>query len=175
MASPYIGQIQAFGFNFAPSGWAICDGALQSIASNSPLFSLLGTQYGGDGESTFALPDLRGRAMVQYGTGPGLTSRNIGEKYGEDTQTLGITHLPAHSHRIRVRNGASDLEEPAGAFLGATSEVTYGGTSDGAFLNEDPNTGASESIGGGGAFENNGPRLAVTICIALFGIFPSQN
>ena len=91
---PFIGQIQPFGFNFAPKGWALCDGQLQSIAQNSALFSLLGTTYGGDGRTTFALPDLRGRTMLHQGQGPGLTTRVIGEKSGTETTTLIASNLP---------------------------------------------------------------------------------
>lgn len=172
MSNPFIGQIQAFGFDFAPSGWAICNGSLQSIPQNPALFSLLGTIYGGDGSSTFGLPDLRGRAMVQNGTGASLDAHPIGQNYGAETTTIGVANLPAHTHNIRVQNDAANLEEPAGAFHGATSESTYATADDGVSL---LNGGAVTETGGGGAIPINGPRLAVTICIALQGIYPSSN
>ncbi len=100
VAEPFIGVIMAFGFNFAPRGWAACDGQLLPISQNTSLFSLLGTYYGGDGRTTFGLPDLRGRTLIHYGTGPGLTNRSIGEKLGSETITLPIGAMPTHKHII---------------------------------------------------------------------------
>src|SRR5262245_52307968 len=98
MAEPFIGEIRIFGFNFAPVGWAACNGQLLSIAQNTALFSILGTVYGGDGQTTFGLPNLQGRAPMMWGQGPGLTARNIGEVTGTDNVTLLTTEIPAHNH-----------------------------------------------------------------------------
>ncbi len=98
MSDPFIGQIQTFGFNFAPRGWARCDGQLLPISSNSALFSLLGTTYGGDGRTTFGLPDLRGRAALHQGQGPGLSNRNLGQRAGAENTTLTVNQMPSHNH-----------------------------------------------------------------------------
>ena len=172
---PFIGQIQPFGFNFAPKGWALCDGQLQSIAQNSALFSLLGTTYGGDGRTTFALPDLRGRTMLHQGHGPGLTTRVIGEKSGTETTTLIASNLPSHNHPIMmpVNNASPNTDEPANAYLAAVqsgdSYQAAPGTNQfyGAF--------SSGNTGGNVPFNNMEPYLVINICIALFGVFPSRS
>ena len=102
MSEPFIGEIRIFGFNFAPRGWALCDGQLLPISQNSALFSLLGTIYGGDGRTTFALPDLRGRAALHEGTGPGLSPRQLGQRSGSETNTLTVNQLPPHTHQARA-------------------------------------------------------------------------
>ncbi len=108
---PYIGQIQAFGFNFAPVGWAQCNGQLLPIAQYQALFSLLGTTYGGDGQTTFALPDLRGRSIVHYGSGPGLSPVQLGQNGGHETVTLTINQLPSHNHAVSVAVNTGNGEE----------------------------------------------------------------
>ena len=114
---PFIGQIQAFGFNFPPQGWATCDGQLLPISSNSALFSLLGTIYGGDGRTTFALPDLRSRSIVHNGTGPGLDTISMGERAGFYQHTLTIAQMPNHTHNIGVSSEAGEEANPTGKYL----------------------------------------------------------
>ncbi len=113
---PFVAEIRIFGFNFAPKGWAFCNGKLMAISQNTALFSLLGTTYGGDGKSTFALPDLQGRSPMFYGQGPGLSYRDIGETAGEETVTLLQTEIPAHSHALNGVNDSGLQSNPGGAF-----------------------------------------------------------
>jgi microcystin-dependent protein len=171
---PFLGQIQAFGFNFAPRGWATCDGQLMSISENTALFSLLGTTYGGDGRTTFALPDLRGRTMLHQGSGPGLSPRRMGEKSGTEHNTLNVNQLPAHGHGVNMPVSSEDAtsDEPGGNVLavgganlyhaGASAGSSYQGFNTG-------NAGANQSI------NNMQPYLVVNVCIALVGVYPSRN
>ncbi len=151
MADPFIAQIVQFGGNFAPRGWALCDGQLLAISSNTALFSILGTTYGGDGRTTFALPDLRGRVSVHPGTGPGLTPYPLGDKGGAETHTL-----PAHNHAGTGR---------------ATSHTP------GASLAPAPGTGFSSGgiIGAAPSTSNLQPYLSINYIIATVGTFPSRN
>ena len=177
---PFIGQLMCVGFNFAPQGWALCQGQLLAISSNQALFSLLGTTYGGDGRTTFALPDLRGRAPIGWGSGPGLQNINLGEKSGTNTTTLNVTNLPAHSHGLSVSNAnASQSAATAGASIatpGTLSGRTFTAT-DG-FNTATPNTllnaASIGSIGGNIPFNNMQPYIGMNWVIALFGIFPSR-
>ncbi|MDN3667621.1 phage tail protein [Algibacter miyuki] len=170
---PFLGQIQAFGCNFAPLGWAKCEGQLLAISQNEALFSLLGTIYGGDGRTTFALPDLRGRSMVNEGNGPGLSPIRLGEKGGSENITLTAQNIPAHSHAVNIPVNIAGGEEssPAGAHIAnhanAFSEDTSPGQSLAPF-----NTANS---GGNTSFSNRDPFLGMNICIALKGIFPSRS
>jgi microcystin-dependent protein len=171
MSEPFIGQIQAFGFNFAPRGWATCDGQIISIAQNTALFSLLGTTYGGNGQTTFALPDLRGRVSLHQGSGPGLSSYVMGQSSGTENVTLISTQMPAHNHLVTANGTAgSKLEDvPSGNFLGPAE--AYSTTTTGATLNPQ-----SLGIAGGNQpHPNMQPYLTINWCIALQGIFPSRN
>src|SRR3954452_15751066 len=112
MANPFVGEIRIFGGNFAPTGWAFCNGQLLPISQNTALFSLLGTQYGGDGNNTFALPNLQGAAPLMAGQGDGLTWRDIGETGGAETVTLTVSEIPAHAHTLVGRSGAGTTEHP---------------------------------------------------------------
>ncbi len=174
MAEPFIGQIIQAGFNFAPRGYATCDGQLLSIAQNTALFSLLGTTFGGDGRVTFGLPDLRGRVPIHQGQGPGLTNRTMGEASGSETVTLISSQMPMHNHLFAATNVSGALPTPNGNFLGATSDsnvVFYRPTSDGSTLNPQ-----SIGLAGGNQPHNNmQPYLVINFCIALQGIFPSRN
>lgn len=167
---PFVGEIRLFGFNFAPRGWAFCDGSLLAIAQNTALFSLLGTMYGGDGRTTFGLPDLRGRVPLGFGQGPGLTARTQGESAGSETVTLTPPQLPPHGHTVAAASTAT-TKNPAGA----VPAFTAGGTSYGAA----PDLSMSPAmIGGGGTSQphpNMQPYLALNWCIALTGIFPPRN
>lgn len=169
---PYIGQIQGFGFNFAPVGWQQCNGQMMSIAQNTALFSLLGTTYGGNGQTTFALPDLRGRAMVHPGSGPGLTPISWGEVSGVESVTVLNTNLPPHNHSVSVAVNTASGEDalPTNKIASGTNRFSEDVTS-GAVLG-----GVSEQIVGGSqplAIRN--PYLALNVCIAMQGIYPSRN
>ena len=173
MAEPFIGQIQAFGFNFAPKGWAFCNGQIMSIAQNSALFALIGTMYGGDGTTTFALPDLRGRVALNQGQGPGLSSYAIGQISGQETVTLLQTEMPTHSHIV---NGYSDT----GNDLVPTGSVpAIPSNGDNIYYTGSPNTQMNSQMigiaGGSQPHENRQPFLVLNWCIALVGIFPSRN
>ena len=174
MAEPFIGQIIQTGFNFAPRGYATCDGQLLSIAQNTALFSLLGTTFGGDGRVTFGLPDLRGRVPVHQGQGPGLTNRTMGEASGEENHTLISTEMPMHNHLFMTSNVSGGLAKPNGSFLAATSDtntVFYRPTSDGSKLNPQ----AIGLAGGSQPHQNMQPYLVISFSIAMEGIFPSRN
>lgn len=173
MSEPFLGQIQAFGFNFAPRGWSLCDGQLLPISSNSALFSLLGTTYGGDGRTTFALPDLRGRSMLHQGTGNGLAPSRIGQKGGTENTTLAVANMPSHTHALHAETKAGDQANPQGRMLAISPNNIY--------VSPDPADNrvmAAESIaatGNGTSFSNEDPYLVLNICIALQGVFPSRS
>ncbi len=167
---PYIGQIALFGFNFAPLGWAQCNGQLLSISSNSALFSLLGTAYGGDGKSTFGLPDLRGRAPVNQGTGVGLSPRVIGEMVGTEAVTLAVGQMPAHGHAVRG-SAAATSKTPAGAVPGYDEAGASYAAPDDTVMSPQ----MIASSGDSGPHDNMSPVLVLNYCIAIDGIFPPRN
>src|SRR5262247_1539362 len=123
MSEPFLGQIQPFGFNFAPTGWATCDGQILSIAQNTALFSLLGTTFGGNGQTTFGLPDLRGRVPIGQGQGPGLANYTLGQTGGQETVTLITSQMPQHTHSLVGVTEAGDTNVPTGAFLANTGAL----------------------------------------------------
>ena len=167
MAEPFLGSILLFGGNFAPRGWAFCNGQLLPINQNTALFSLLGTTYGGNGQTTFALPDLRGRTPIHFGQGPGLSNYSEGEMGGAESVTLISTQMPAHQHTQPASNGDEGTNRPNGA-VPARGGV-YTPASDGSAL-------APTTIAGGNQpHENSAPFLALNYIIALEGIFPSRN
>lgn len=174
MSEPFIGEIRLFGFNFPPRGWARCDGQLLSIASNTALFSLLGTFYGGDGRNTFGLPDLRGRAALHMGTGPGLSPRSIGQKGGTESNTLTASNMPAHNHPAAARSGAGNSNVADGNVwamdAGVQSATYHSGTPDGAMSPD-----AIGFAGSGTPVDNMPPYLALNYCIALVGIYPPRS
>ncbi|MEO8362249.1 MAG: tail fiber protein [Vicinamibacteria bacterium] len=171
MSQPYLGEIRMFGGNFAPRGWSFCDGSLQSIAQNSALFALLGTTYGGDGSTTFGLPDLRGRVPVHMGQGPGLSPRTIGESAGTETVALTTTQLPSHAHVPRGQSTIGTQASPAGAVWAVAGQLRYSAGAPNVTL--DPGSGGAS--GGAQPHENMVPFLAVSFIIALEGVFPSRN
>jgi microcystin-dependent protein len=177
MTEPYIGQIQTFGFNFNPRGWAFCNGATLPIQQNTALFALLGTQYGGNGQTTFQLPNFAGRAGCQQGQGPGLTQRTLGETFGVNTVTLGINEMPMHNHTVSAFS-----QTATGSGVG--TPVSNGGlsflassTTSKTFINTPLNTTLAPNMilpsTGGQPHQNQQPYLGINFCIALQGIFPS--
>ena len=174
MAEPFIGQIQMFGFNFAPRGWAMCNAQILSIAQNTALFSLLGTIYGGNGQTTFSLPDLRGRVPIHMGQGPGLSDYVEGQTGGSENKTLTINNLPAHSHAVNAKTENGNKQTPGANVLAkdAAGSTAY-------YSNQVPNTTMNPAMigntGGSQPFSNLQPFLTINFCIALQGIFPSRN
>lgn len=171
MSEPFIGEIRLFAGNFAPRDWAFCAGQLMPIAENEALFTLIGTTYGGDGQQTFALPDLRGRVPMHQHQGPGLSPRFIGEQGGSETVTLQATQMPLHTHALRASTAAASLSSPSGAVLAATSVASY----DAGAATTPMAAVAVAPVGNTQPHENMAPTVAINYIIALFGIFPSQN
>ena len=171
---PLLGEIRMFAGNFAPRGWAMCDGQILSISQNTALFSLLGTIYGGDGRTTFALPDLRGRVPMHHGNGPGLTGKNIGLKSGTETNILTTDNLPSHSHTINAVLEDGNQSIPTGN-LPAGTKLLDKEYSDAATANTTMNATMVNSTGNDQEVNNMQPYLTITYIIALQGIFPSRN
>jgi len=174
MAEPFVGQIIAVGFNFAPVGWAICDGSLLPISQYDALFNLIGTTFGGNGQTTFALPDLRGRAVLAMGQGSGLSSYALGQQGGAESVVLTGGQVGSHTHAL-VGAATSTTPTPGPAVvLGTTAaaDPIYATAGTNAVLTT---AAVSPSAGGGVPHENRQPSLAVTYIISLFGIFPTQN
>jgi microcystin-dependent protein len=173
MADPFVAEIRIFPFNFAPSGWAWCDGQLLPISQNTALFSLLGTTYGGDGKSTFALPNLQGRAPMHPGQGPGLSLHDLGETGGSDAVTLLTSEMPAHSHAIQDHDlDLAELNAPASnRVLAQSANGTIYGTAAN-LVNMNPQ--ALSSAGGDQPHNNMQPYLTFYFCIALQGVFPPR-
>jgi microcystin-dependent protein len=169
MADPFVAEIRIFPFNFAPQGWAWCDGQLMPISQNTALFSLLGTTYGGDGKSTFALPDLQGRAPMHPGQGPGLSLHDLGETGGAETVTLLESEMPAHSHAVSMSLRPSDNLNPGGLALGTGNNV-YAAPAN--LVSMAPQTLAP--AGGDAPHNNLQPYLTCYFCIALQGVFPPR-
>ncbi|MBI1224272.1 MAG: phage tail protein [Bacteroidetes bacterium] len=171
---PFIGEIKLFAGNFAPRGWAFCDGQLLPINQWQALFSILGTIYGGDGRTTFAMPDLRGRVAIHRGTGPGLSDYNIGEKGGEETVTLTIPQLPIHSHTLNANKYNGDTSDTPGSSLadskGSDRDYNKSGT-----VNTQMSSNSIGNTGSGQAHENRQPYLALNYIIAMQGIYPARN
>jgi microcystin-dependent protein len=169
---PLIGQISMFAGDFAPRGWALCNGQLMSIQQNIALFSIIGTIYGGDGVTTFALPDLRGRVPVGPGQGPGLSTKDLGEKAGLEQVTLTIANLPAHSHQLRASTAAGTSNLPTGNYNANTSVL------DKEYINTTDTTMNSNAIGITGSnipISLEQPYLSINFIIATEGVFPSRN
>lgn len=175
MSDPFVAEIRIFPFNFAPKGWAFCDGQLMPISQNTALFSLLGTTYGGDGKSTFALPNLQGNAPMQPGQGQGLSLRDLGEMSGTESVTLLVSEMPLHTHVLRASNQQGDVQGPT-----ATTSIArpFGA------LPWVPGAPAGPQVlfafqglppaGGGLPHNNMQPYLTLNFCIALQGIFPQR-
>lgn len=180
MASPYVGEIRLFGFNFSPRGWAFCSGATLAISQNTALFSLLGTQYGGDGRVTFQLPNLAGRAATSQGQGAGLTQRVIGETFGSSQVTLILNEMPVHSHPFVLYAQNNPAKRANAASNGNALSVPSNAAATAFLPNAAVNTSFSPGMispfqGGGQPHSNQQPYLGMNFCIALQGIFPPRN
>ena len=177
MSEPYIGEIRIFAGNFAPQNWAFCDGQIMSIAENTPLFSLLGTTYGGDGVSTFALPDLRGRVPISQGQGPGLSSRVLGTGGGAETVVLTPANLHSHAHAAMASTSAGDADDPTGRTWAPSTALQFQADGGAGYPNATAplSPAGIGSTGGNAAHENMPPYLGVNFIIALYGIFPARS
>jgi microcystin-dependent protein len=169
---PFIGEVQWFAGNFAPRGWAFCDGQLLQISQFSALFSILGTTYGGDGRTNFALPDVRGRVIIHEGSGPGLTSRTLGSKLGTESEILNVNQMPGHTHTLRASGGSATAVTPANNVLASPGRTRMYDSSD---ANTDMNASAITPSGGGQSHNNMQPYTTLNCIIALEGIFPPRN
>jgi microcystin-dependent protein len=170
MSEPFIGEIRMVGFNFAPRDWAFCNGQLLSIAQNQALFSLLGTTYGGNGQTTFALPNLQGRVPLHMGAGVGLSSYIEGQTGGELFHTLQTTEIPAHTHSAIANSTSVDQASAVGHFWGNSQQSNYASVADSTMA-----SGAVALNNGNQPHENRQPFLVINFVIALSGIFPSRN
>lgn len=165
----FIGEVKLFAGNFAPRGWAFCDGQLLAISQNSALFSILGTMYGGDGRTTFGLPDLRGRVAVGVGRGPGLSDRRQGQKFGTETNTLTVMNLPSHSHALNVKGSSGSKSVKSNTVI----EVDNKGGS--GYTKASGNSKSTEYTGANQPVNNVQPSLGIRYIICLQGIYPSRS
>jgi len=173
MSEPFIGQICIYGFNFAPRGWAFCNGQILAISQNTALFSLLGTTYGGNGTTTFALPNLQSRVPLHFGQGPGLSQYSLGEVTGSESVTLIQNNLPPHNHNSTTPATGADansVDPAAGAVLGTGTNI-YRVAAASVQMSPTP----TSLTGGGQPFSDLQPLLTINFCIALEGIYPSRN
>jgi microcystin-dependent protein len=172
MSEPFLAEVRIVGFNFAPRGWAFCDGQILPINQNQSLYSLLGTTYGGDGRTSFALPDFRGRTPIHKGSSGGA-NHTLGQKSGEETHTLATNEIPQHKHQLSASTNNATAEDPNNATWAKSTERIY------AAHNVATGTAMSSTVisnaGGGQAHENMQPFLAMNYCIALQGLFPSRD
>src|SRR5215207_7920775 len=166
MGEPFLAEIRIMSFNFAPRGWALCNGQLLPINQNQALFSLLGTMYGGNGQTTFALPDLRGRTPLHMGAG-----YTEGQAAGQEAHTITLSEMPAHNHFVQATSAQGNTDDPSGNLLATTNAAKFGGFANLTTLQPSTITNA----GGSQAHENRQPFLVLYMVIALQGVFPSQN
>ena len=174
MGQPYVGEIRLFAGNFPPNGWMFCEGAQLAISENEVLFQLIGTTYGGDGQSTFNLPNLASRVPIHMGTGPDGTTYQIGEMAGTEQETLTTQQIPNHNHPVLATNSQGTSQSPAGAVLATPTTaqpnvVMYGSDSTAQMNNQ-----SISPVGGSQPHENTQPFLCINFIISLFGVFPSQ-
>jgi len=170
MSEPFVGEIRMFAGNFAPRSWAFCDGQLLAVSQNDALFSLFGTIYGGDGRTTFGLPDLRGRVPIHHGSGPGLTPRQIGARSGGESSTVVVNDLPSHTHSWAASDDVAEDDSP----VRHTTATLTGGNLYGSGTPIPMSNQGTSSFGGGGSHSNLMPTLCVHFIVALFGIYPSR-
>lgn len=172
MSEPFLAEVRLMGFNFAPRGWAFCDGQILPINQNQSLYSLLGTTYGGDGRTSFALPDLRGRTPIHTGRSNGGAAHTLGQKSGEETHTLSGAEMPQHTHNLEASTADGNSLNTQGTLLAREIGNPYSNVTTGL---ANLRTGTIANVGGGQAHENMQPYIAVNFCIALQGLFPSRN
>jgi microcystin-dependent protein len=170
MADPFVAEIRIFGFNFAPTGWALCNGQILPISQNTALFSLLGTTYGGNGQSTFALPNMQGNAPMHPGQGPGLSLHDLGEQAGEEFVTLLESEIPAHSHALQGVEDDASFKSPANMLLASGNQMYLTP----AAVNTNLAFQAIAPAGGSLPHNNMMPYLTLNFCIALQGVFPPR-
>ncbi len=174
MADPFVAEIRIFPFNFAPKGWAFCDGQILPLSQNTALFSLLGTTYGGDGKSNFALPNMQGNAPMHPGQGPGLSLHDLGEQAGSETVTLLESEIPSHSHQARAHGAdPADLNAPGtnDSLARSSNGFAYAAPSALAAMSSS----ALAPTGGSGPHNNMQPYLTLNFCIALQGVYPPRS
>ena len=170
MANPYVGEIRLFAGNFAPAGWMFCDGSILTIADNTTLFQLIGTTYGGDGQQTFALPDLRSRVPIHMGQGVGLSNYVLGKNGGSETVALTVSQIPAHAHPLHANSNHGTAATPTNnVWAGSADFSQYAVGSNGNMF-----PGAVGLAGGSQPHDNMLPYLSINFIISLFGIYPSQ-
>lgn len=175
-----IGEIRLFAGNFAPRNWAYCQGQLLAISSNTALFSILGTTYGGDGRTTFGLPDLRGRVAVGTGRGPGLSERDLGQMGGVESVTLNLTQIPTHTHSATgsvsplCTNGQGDETNPGGGYMASSTAGDLYASGHNATMGASPVTVTIGNTGGNQSHENMQPFLVLNYIICMYGVFPSR-
>jgi microcystin-dependent protein len=176
MSEPYVGEIRMVGFNFAPRGWALANGQLLAISSNDALFSLYGTIYGGDGRTTFGLPQINSRVPIHPGQGPGLPTYRLGQRGGEERVTITSSTLATHPHTAELKANTNTATEtdPSGHTLADTPFPMYG-TPPSTAAPMHANTVSLTNTGGSQPHENRQPYLAINFCVALFGVYPSRN
>jgi microcystin-dependent protein len=176
MSNPFLGEIRMFGGNFAPKGWALCNGQLLAISQNTALFSLLGTIYGGNGTTTFALPDLRGRVPIHFGQGAGLSNYTQGQQAGSESVTLLVGQLPAHNHTISgVASGGNQAGPANGSFAIESTGTSLNYASSSSPPNSPMNPAMLSQTGQNQPHNNIQPYLCINFIIALIGIFPARN
>jgi len=172
MSEPFVGEIRMFAGNFAPRGWSFCDGQLIAVSQNDALFSLLGTIYGGDGQTTFGLPDMRGRVPIHKGHGPGLSERRLGQRAGAEDVTLTVNQIPGHNHDFVAVTAEATDQSPQGAMLAQGVGNTF-------YANEPQDTEMASDMlyqtGGSRSHTNMMPSLCVNFIIALYGLYPSRH
>ena len=173
MGEPFVGEIRMFGGNFAPAGWAFCDGQLMPISENDTLFNLIGTTYGGDGQETFALPNLQSRVPIHAGTGSSGITYQLGEMAGTEQETLTVQQIPSHNHALVASTSAGAQNDPSNQVIAASPSILV-------FIQDTPdsnlNVGSSVTpVGGSQPHENCQPFLCINFILSLFGVFPSQN
>ncbi|MEM7391912.1 MAG: tail fiber protein [Verrucomicrobiota bacterium] len=173
MAEPYVGEIRMFAGTFAPRGWADADGQLLPVSSNNALFSLYGTIYGGDGRTTFGLPDMRGRLPLHEGNGPGLSDRRLGSKGGSETVTVTLAQLPSHNHQVRCIDSPAGSAVPTDHYWAQSQQTSYfqtAGTRES--MGGQPNT---TNTGGGQSHTNLMPTITIRFIVSLLGVYPSRS
>lgn len=177
MSEPFLAEVRLMGFNFAPRGWAFCDGQILPINQNQSLYSLLGTIYGGDGRTSFALPDLRGRTPIHVGNSNGGEEHELGQKGGEEAITLSTVEMPSHDHTAQAANSEANQNNSGGNILAAASASTFNlYISETSTPTRQPITSSTvTNVGGSQSHNNMQPYFAVNFCIALQGLFPSRN